>query len=157
MTKGCLERVTEAGAFGACSGVIFGAIGGAWAAPPVSEGKGFAAARSLSSEFPQVVKLMGRHTAAFGFVAATFAAGDCISESVRHKVDPLNGFVGGALAGALLGIQTKRLDIMCGTALGLGIATAVLDLNGPKIVHDKERMKQKHWGLRMAPPPTSPS
>ena len=62
----------------------------------------------------------------------------------------MNGFFGGACAGALLGIQTKRLDIAAGTALGLGLATVVLDINGPQMVQDKDRYKQKHFVLRLA-------
>ena len=79
--KGCFEKTVEAAGVGAFAGLSFGAISGAWAAPPVSQdGKGFAAARSVTSEFPQVVKLMGRNAAAFSAVCGVFAMGDCFSE-----------------------------------------------------------------------------
>jgi hypothetical protein len=113
----------------------------------VSDSKGFQAARAASAEVPKVVALVGRHAAVFTAVGFAFSAGACLSESLRGKKDPVNGFVGGATGGFLIGMQSKRLDYACGAALGCGIGAALLELNGPQHAHNPKRW-ERAYGLR---------
>jgi hypothetical protein len=110
-------------------GALYGSIAGAWSEPPISDTKGFNIARA--AEFPKASAMVGRNAAIFSAVALAFSSADCLSESLRGTKDPINGMVGGMAAGALMGLQTKRFDVMCGAALGCGILSLIAGINGP--------------------------
>ena len=120
----------------------------AWSAPPVSDAKGQAALREASNEMPKVARVVGRSIVLFAAVGFTFALADAISESFTERKTPINGFFAGAAAGSLVGLQTKRLDIAAGAALGGGITSAILEFNGPKLVRNTEGMNVRRFGLR---------
>lgn len=53
----------------------------------------------------------------------------------------VNAATAGAVAGAMIGSMSKRLDVMSATAFALGIAMGMVDFNGSKTVTDLEHAK----------------
>jgi len=121
----------------------------AWSAPPTSDAKGFQAARAASNELPKVIATVGRSAVLFAAVGVAFAIGDNLSEQVMDKKSPVNGFFGGVCGGALIGLQTRRLDVAAGAALGCGLLSMGLEMNGPKIITNPQ-MWERRFGLRKA-------
>ncbi|XP_038048535.1 NADH dehydrogenase [ubiquinone] 1 alpha subcomplex subunit 11-like [Patiria miniata] len=79
---------------------------------------------ALSMYFPKnFTEALGRglnHTATLATLGAVFGAGTTISASVRSKDDPLNYFIGGCMAGAVLGAKYHSYPVGSGTCVAFG-------------------------------------
>ena len=103
---------------------------------------------------------MGSNAILFGAVGTVYTGGKCIAEGLSGEKSPLNSAVGGALAGATLGVYTKKFTVLIGASLGLAVLSVIGEINGNKMVHDKARFDPaasdlskrfpKAFGLRKA-------
>lgn len=85
-------------------------------------------------------------------MGAVFAAVDCALESYRGTRDAWNGFLGGAAAGAALGVRLPSAGATVGASLALGVAAAAVDVGGRSIVADRGALRAK---VSAYPPPTA--
>jgi len=75
---------------------------------------------------------------AFTAVAATYTIAEGNSESIRAKKDPWNAAFGGAAAGVIIGILTKRMDKVAPCALGCALVMAGVDAFGIGMMYLQE-------------------
>ncbi|XP_022087948.1 NADH dehydrogenase [ubiquinone] 1 alpha subcomplex subunit 11-like [Acanthaster planci] len=87
---------------------------------------------ALSMHFPKnFTEAVGRslnHTATLAALGAVFGAGTTIAASVRDKDGPLNYFIGGCMAGAVLGAKYHSYSIGTSTCVGFGGWAAIYKL-----------------------------
>jgi hypothetical protein len=79
-------------------------------------------------------------------ICGTFSGVECIMEQMRDESRSstwVNSATAGAVAGAMIGGMSKRLDIMSSTALGLGILIGMVEYNGSTTVSDLDHAKEK--------------
>ncbi len=138
MREDCFSRAAKGTVAGVAFGSVAGALGAAWEAPATSDKKGFSVARVKSAELPRSFQIMGNYAARMAALGLTYSVGDCVAETIRDTEDPINSALGGALAGALIGLQRKRLDYAAGTALACGTCCLVISMNGGKISHERK-------------------
>ena len=132
------------------SGTFFGSIYAAWSAPPVSSKGGFSSLRTSSNEFPQAFKIVGRSASVFALAGLTYTVGKVGVESFRDVDDPINGAVGGALTGFMLGLSKKRLDIAAASGLVMGGLVLAGGIAGPKLLGGEEgesNMRRRRRGV----------
>ena len=63
---------------------------------------------------------------------AAYSGVECTIENMRDESKSstwVNSMAGGAAAGMILGSMSKRLDIMCTSALGVGLLMAMVEYN----------------------------
>ena len=121
---------------GLAAGGVYGAITAAWEQKPVAEAtaalsRGLAATGAQDGAIPEVkasLRQVGRHGAIFAAAGGAFAMGECMSEGVRGEKDAFNTFLGGCLAGAVLGTQIGNPVAMAGSCAGVGFAACMMDL-----------------------------
>jgi len=79
---------------------------------------------ALSMYFPKnFMEAVGRsvnHTATLAALGAVFGAGTTVSASLRGKDGPLNYFIGGCMAGAVLGAKQHSYSVGSGTCVAFG-------------------------------------
>jgi hypothetical protein len=83
--------------------------------------------------------------------ATTFSGTECIFEQMRdetHAATYVNAAAAGACTGLVLGSMSKRFDVMCTTALGLGMLMGMIECNGTRFVSDKEGAVKKWFGAQ---------
>ena len=77
--------------------------------------------------------VMGEYAFTFGVIGTAFAASECLAESFRGKKDAWNGAMGGAAAGAVVGLRAGRLPVGVGAAAALAAVSALVDTSGHKL------------------------
>eukprot|EP00891_Asterochloris_glomerata_P009417 jgi/Astpho2/9417/Aster-x0853 len=75
-------------------------------------------------------RIMLQYGGTFGAVGLAFTGVDCLAETIREKKDMWNGVLGGATAGAVLGLRIGRLPVAVGAAAALAATSAVVDTTG---------------------------
>lgn len=71
-------------------------------------------------------------------VCCTFAGVDCLMEGLRDKHMEstwVNSTIAGAASGAVMGMITRRVDVMTTSALGVGILMGLLEFNNSMTEH----------------------
>jgi hypothetical protein len=79
-------------------------------------------------------------------ICGTFSGVECIMEQMRDESRSstwVNSATAGAVAGAMIGGMSKRLDVMSSTALGLGMLIGMVEYNGSETVSDLDHAKVK--------------
>ncbi|KAK9815230.1 hypothetical protein WJX72_000376 [[Myrmecia] bisecta] len=106
----CMFRVASGAASSALAGTIVGAVLANWGNIP----------RVLANQPWPALKRTGRimfsYGATFTFIGVAYTGVDCVVEHIRGKKDVWNGVLGGAAAGAVLGLRLGRLPV--GTVTG---------------------------------------
>lgn len=76
---------------------------------------------------PVQMRVIGKTTMMYGALSAAYVFGSRMSGSIRNKDDFVNAGVGGALAGALMGVYKGNLLVATNItlAMGIGMAAAV--------------------------------
>jgi len=77
-------------------------------------------------------------------VLGTFSGVECLFESLRDPQKEstyVNAMAGGAAAGAVMGLMTKRLDIVSVSALATGLFMGMVEYNGQTTVSDPEHKR----------------
>jgi len=81
-------------------------------------------------------------------VLGTFSGVECLVENMRDPKKEstyVNAMAGGAAAGALMGVMTKRFDIMATTALGMSLIMGMAEVNDQRIAIDKDHERTKEF------------
>ena len=124
----CPTRMAIGLGTGFAAGAILGAVASNWGDVPVI---------LRNKPWPALLRtgsVMLQYGATLGTVTLTYSTVDCVLENVRGKRDWINGSLGGAFAGAVLGLRIGRLPVAIGSAAALAAVSAAVDLSDGKLV-----------------------
>ena len=134
--EGCVTRFGAGALSGVVAGVIYGGINSAWTQNPA-----YLAGRKATLRHTNM--LIGRYAGLFGVVGATYGAGSCFGEAVTGGKGAVSAGIGGALAGAVLGIPAQSVRIGCGAAAAMAAASALADIFDRRLSQKGERDTKK--------------
>ena len=101
------------------------------------------------TSFSTTLRGLGRPAMFFSMAGGTFAAVECMAEELRQSSDSWNALIGGMAAGAVMAAPRRRLDVMAGAALGVGLFMCALDFAGPGLSdYNSKRLENKFKGVR---------
>lgn len=120
----CMSRVVSGTASSFVAGAFTGALTANWGdIPQVLQDKPLPALKRTGA-------IMGVYGMTFAAVGLAYTGIDCVAETFRGKKDMWNGVLGGAAAGAMLGLRLGRLPVGVGAAAALAFTSAVVDTTG---------------------------
>jgi hypothetical protein len=138
-----LFRLSLAQIAGGGVGLFFGAALMSWYPDPYRfDYKGTVVPKSLGVRY--MVAGLRSPTVWASLICGTFSGVECIMEQMRDESKSstwVNSATAGAVAGAVIGSLSKRLDIMSSTALGLGMLMGMVEFNGSQTVSDLDHAK----------------
>eukprot|EP00887_Chlorella_sp_A99_P004937 scaffold4.g4937.t1 len=124
----CPTRIGLAAGAGFVAGAIFGAVTSNWGdIPQVVRDKPWPALVRTGS-------VMAAYGSTLALVGAAFATVDCFAETVRGKKDWVNGCLGSAAAGAMVGLRVGRLPVAVGAAAAMAAVSAVVDASDGHLI-----------------------
>lgn len=148
----CVDRAVKAGLMGGLVGTFFGSCSNLWFPDPLpvpnSSKKFGATALSKTTETAARSALfygLVRPAIWFGAVGASFAAAECVAESIRGKKDSVNAGFGGVVAGAVMGSIFRRADLMVSSAMGCGLLMFSFDFAISNTEADRPQVYRKMY------------
>ena len=109
----------------------------------------FAGLSPAKTSWSTAMRAIGRPAAFFAIVGSSFAFTECLAEDFRGHADSWNAMIGGMVAGAVAASPRRRLDVMAGAALGVGILMFGVDYCGPSYSEEAaKRQEIKQTGTR---------
>ena len=101
------------------------------------------------TSFSGTLRGLGRPAIFFSMAGGAFSAVECMAEEIRQSSDSWNAMIGGMAAGAVLAAPRRRLDVMAGAALGVGLFMLVVDYAGPRLSdYNSKKMEHKFKDVR---------
>lgn len=110
-------------------GTVVGAASAAWASAPP-------AGTQLAQQMKSVGGIVGRNTATFAALGATYATVECSAESIRGQRDVYNSMVAGCAAGVVIGARTGSVKAGLGACAAFAAMTAAVRQFGSKAQHE---------------------